>query len=202
LYNESAEGPIIPTPVVGVVGVLEQVARHATIQWQDGDRVVLIGGGSPSLGGSEYLAKIRGIIGGPPPALDLARERAVQHLVVDLIQSGVVRTAHDCSDGGLAVALAEMALASGFGIAARGTVSAGANGRLDEQWFGEAPSWVIVACVEADVAEIKQRCAAAKPEIECVELGQVGGNVIRLDETSISLDDARDRYNRALDHLS
>jgi phosphoribosylformylglycinamidine synthase len=202
LYNESAEGPIIPTPVVGVVGVLEQVARHATIQWQDGDRVVLIGGGSPSLGGSGYLATIRGIIGGPPPALDLARERAVQHLVVDLIQSGVVRTAHDCSDGGLAVALAEMALASGFGIAARGTVSTGANGRLDEQWFGEAPSRVIVACVEADVAEIKQRSAAAKPEIECVELGQVGGNVIRLDETSISLDDARDRYNRALDHLS
>jgi phosphoribosylformylglycinamidine synthase len=203
LYNESAEGPIIPTPVIGVVGVLDQVVRHATIRWREGDRVVLIGGAEPSLGGSEYLATIHGAVGGKPPELDLAGELAVQRVVTELIQDGVVRTAHDCSDGGLAVALAEMALASRCGIVIDGTVPAGVNARRDEQWFGEAASRILVACAAVDVEEIKRRCAAVEPAIDCAELGRAEGDTIRLNERSeISLDSAAERYEHALDGVS
>ncbi|HET8522219.1 MAG TPA: phosphoribosylformylglycinamidine synthase subunit PurL [Thermomicrobiales bacterium] len=198
LYNESADGPIWPTPVVGVVGVLDQVARHATMRWREGDHVLLIGGGRPTLGGSEYLATVHGIVGGDPPALDLVRELAVQRLVTELIQTGVVRTAHDCSDGGLAVALAEMAIASGCGVAATGTPPAGEHGRVDEQWFGEAASRVIVACADADVAEVRRRCAGAGPVIDVIDLGNAGGNSIQMGDSVVSLDAARERYDHAL----
>jgi hypothetical protein len=84
-----------------------------------------------------------------------------------------------------------------------GTVPRGANGRLDEAWFGEAPSRILVACAEAEAAEVKRRCAAATPSVDCVELGRAGGDALRLARDSvISLDEAREQYERALDSLS
>ncbi|MGH7663824.1 MAG: phosphoribosylformylglycinamidine synthase subunit PurL [Gemmatimonadaceae bacterium] len=108
LYNESPAGAVYPTPVVGMVGLidsLEHITRSAFIR--DGDAVVLLGEPTAELGGSEYLARVHGVVGGRPPRCDLVAERAVIEALLDAIRLGLISSAHDCSEGGLAVALAE-----------------------------------------------------------------------------------------------
>jgi phosphoribosylformylglycinamidine synthase subunit PurL len=123
LYNESPLGVVDPTPTVAMVGLIDD-EKHITTQWfkQKGDIIILVGAkpasapaekqhddgvATPSLGGSRYLKVCHGLKIGPPPQLDLAHEIKVQHSVRDLIRGGLVQSAHDCSEGGLAVALAE-----------------------------------------------------------------------------------------------
>jgi phosphoribosylformylglycinamidine synthase len=111
LYNESPIGPVYPTPVIGMVGVVESVEQVTRAAFTTaGDSIVLLGNPTEELGGSEYLARIHGIVAGAPPRCDLAAERKLIDALLEAIQSGLVRTAHDCSDGGLAVALAECCL--------------------------------------------------------------------------------------------
>jgi phosphoribosylformylglycinamidine synthase len=118
LYNETNGVGILPTPTIGGVGVLDDVERHATIALKrEGDVLVLVGSGEGWLGQSVYLAVLEGREEGAPPPVDLALERRNGDFVRGLIQSGAVDTAHDLSDGGLAVALAEMAMAGGTGAA-------------------------------------------------------------------------------------
>jgi phosphoribosylformylglycinamidine synthase len=108
LYNESPAGAIYPTPVIGMVGLIESldhVTRSAFAH--DGDSIVLLGEPSAELGASEYLYRIHGVVAGAPPRCDLAGERRLVDAVLAAIATGSVRSAHDCSDGGLAVALAE-----------------------------------------------------------------------------------------------
>ena len=110
-YNENPDGAVYPTPVVGMVGLVESLAHVTANTFRtDGDAIVLIGEPTDELGGSEYLAHIHGIVAGAPPRCDLARERAVIEALLEAIRAGVVRSAHDCSDGGLAVAIAESAI--------------------------------------------------------------------------------------------
>ena len=111
LYNESPMGPVYPTPVIGMVGVVESLEHVTGAAFTTaGDSVVLLGQPTGELGGSEYLARIHGIVAGAPPRCDLAAERRLIDSLLEAIQGGFVRTAHDCSDGGLAVALAECCL--------------------------------------------------------------------------------------------
>src|SRR5262245_55888726 len=108
LYNETDGKAIDPTPIIGVVGLLEHADRVVSRRFQEsGDAVVLLGEGYGELGGSEYLKSQHGIVRGLPPAIDLVRERALQDLLVALAAERLMRSAHDCSDGGLAVAAAE-----------------------------------------------------------------------------------------------
>ncbi len=197
LYNETADAAVMPTPTVGAVGVLADVRRHATMVWEEGDQIILVGGGAPELGGSEYLAHIGGLVAGSPPVLDLVVESAVQAIVRDAIRDGVLRTAHDCAEGGLAVALAEMALASGVGATIDGDVPTGANGRLDEAWFGEAPNRVVAACGESSVDEMRSRCDAAG--VSVYRLGRVEGAMLRSGAIgSVDLAEARQAFEAAL----
>src|SRR5690606_34699126 len=120
LYNQFRQGDghqaIHPTPTIGMVGVIEDVARRATQAFKrDGDVVVLLGAGAPTLGASEYLYRVHGLEAGSPPVLDLAAEAAVQRAVRELVATGLCDTAHDVAVGGLAVAVAEMALAGDRG---------------------------------------------------------------------------------------
>jgi phosphoribosylformylglycinamidine synthase len=200
LYNESADGPVFPTPTVGVVGVIDDVQRRAGIAWNAGDEIVLIGAAEPSLGGSEYLAHVHGLTAGRPPELDLEHELAVQRIVREMIADGDVRTAHDCSEGGLAVALAEMAIASGSGCVIHGDPPVGATGRLDEAWFGEAPSRIIIAGDPAAIATARERCAGAG--VATFPLGAVAGTAIVLGSAQIDLSAATSRFDRALVDLS
>jgi phosphoribosylformylglycinamidine synthase len=118
LYNETNGVGILPTPTIGGVGVLDDVTRHATIALKRaGDMLVLIGETAGWLGQSVYLSVIAGREEGAPPPVDLAVERRNGDFVRGLITSGLVDTVHDLSDGGLAVALAEMAMAGGIGAA-------------------------------------------------------------------------------------
>src|SRR4051812_46504961 len=116
LYNETDGRAIYPTPVIGVVGLLPDVDCTLTRRFQEsGDIIVLLGEGSGELGGSEYLNTVCGMVRGRPPKLDLQAERALQDLVVDLAAQRLIRSAHDCSDGGFAVTLAECCFGSAGG---------------------------------------------------------------------------------------
>ena len=111
LFNESPMGPVYPTPVIGMVGVIESLDHVTPAAFTTAaDSIVLLGLPTDELGGSEYLSRIHGVVAGAPPRCDLAAERKLIDALLEAIQDGSVRTAHDCSDGGLAVALAECCL--------------------------------------------------------------------------------------------
>ena len=175
LYNESTGVPIQPTPMIGCVAVLDDVMSAARIHWNDGDSILLIDGGVPSLGGSDYLDIIHGQIAGCPSAPDLASELKVQELVRHLILSGHCSGVHDVSNGGLAITLAELAMASGVGA----TVALpDGSGRQDVGWFGECASRVVVA-VGPSLIEIVERSAVERG-VGIVQLGKVGGRELVL----------------------
>ena len=181
LYNETEGRAIYPTPVLGVVGVLDDATRTCTRTFKAaGDIVIVLGDNHGELGGSEYLARLHGIVRGRPPALDLGRERALQQLVIRLIREGLVRSAHDCAEGGLAVTLAECAFDSG-GIGVTADVSAaGPDGafQVHATLFGESASRIVVtASPERRDAVLAAANAAGVP---AVEVGRTGGDRIRI----------------------
>ncbi|MBI2161328.1 MAG: phosphoribosylformylglycinamidine synthase subunit PurL [Candidatus Rokubacteria bacterium] len=143
-YNETSGQAILPTPIIGVVGVLDDAARRAT-QWFKGaaHRVALLGPESVSLGGSEYLWTAHRRLAGCLAPLDLEVERRVQAAVRAAVQAGLATATHDCSEGGLAVALAEGSVTGREPVGCEATVAAG--GRADLALFGEGPSRVVVA---------------------------------------------------------
>ena len=115
-YNETPERAIYPTPTVGMVGLLPDADKRVTLGFKNqGDYIYLIGGGEPTLGGSEYLAVIHGQEVGRPPALDMEAEKKLQAFLREAISQGLLQSSHDVSDGGLAVALAECCIAGGIG---------------------------------------------------------------------------------------
>ena len=149
LYNETDGQAIYPTPVLGVVGLIDDVTRVLTRVFPAGGlEIVLLGDASGELGGSEYLTVAHGLVAGRPAAVDLDREMALQTLLVDAARDGLIRSAHDCAEGGFAVTLAECCVESG-GVGARVELS-GPTG-LDDRFllvralFGEAPSRVLVS---------------------------------------------------------
>jgi len=113
LYNESPRGAVYPTPVVGMIGLIESLDHITRSTFQSpGDAIVLLGDSADDLGGSEYLATVHGLVAGTPPDCDLERERNSIEALLEAIREGCVASAHDCSDGGLAVALAECCIAN------------------------------------------------------------------------------------------
>jgi phosphoribosylformylglycinamidine synthase len=179
LYNETAAAPIFPTPAIGVVGLLRNVTRHATMAWEPQQSLLLAGEFLPELGGSEYLARHHGISAGRPPLLDLDRESAVQKLVRAAIEAEVVRTAHDISLGGITIALAKMAIISGSGAKISLPESNGGQGRLDAQWFGEPASVIIIACDPANAGNLKD--LAHSLGVPITYIGTSGGDQLIID---------------------
>ncbi len=201
LYNETGEMAVMPTPTVGAVGVLDDVRSHATMAWRAGSLVYLIGDGVPSLGGSEYLALIHGLTAGSPPSLDLGAERRLQEVLQVIIREGIVHAAHDCAEGGLAVALAEMAIAAGVGFSLQNEALRSPDGRIDTTWFGESASRVIVACRPDQADRLKHHCQQAG--VRCLWLGLADGERLDFGEFgSIPLSAARENYELALVNLS
>ena len=203
LYNETESGAVYPTPVVGMVGVLEGVGHYATLAYKrEGDMVVVIGSGSRvSLAGSDYLEIVHGRVAGRPPKPDLGAEKRTADLVRELVRSGLVDTAHDISGGGEIVAVAEMALAGGFGIEymegelERMTAGQG-RGRADVALFGEGPGGFIVAVPEERWTELQDALAGAAGYDQ---IGTVGGDSIRVgDAIDVELSELREAYERDL----
>lgn len=169
-YNETDGEAIHPAPVVGMVGLLPDVARHVTGAFRDpGDEIVLLGRFAPALGASEYLSVIHGVEAGAVPHLDLNREKRVQECCRSLVREGLIKSAHDCAEGGLAVALAECCLAGKLGA----TVELPFSGRLDELLFGEVQSCIVVSCAPAQLPAVVREAAARG--VDCRVIGTTGG---------------------------
>ena len=179
LYNETRDGGVYPTPIIGALGLLEQVSDHVGAAFvEPGDLVALLGeeevlGDAGSLAGSEYLELLHGLVAGRP-SIDLDRESAVQRACRRAVTRGVVRSAHDCSDGGLAVALAECCISGGIGF--RGTFPVPA--RWDAALFGERQSRIVVSLSPGTQPELERICA--DEGAEWTALGSVGGRSLRL----------------------
>jgi phosphoribosylformylglycinamidine synthase len=177
LYNEAGGAAVLPTPTVGMVGLLDEVERRAGMHAPNGSMLVLLGEQAASLGASEYLARGHNLTAGAPPPLDLDLEAAVQALTRDLITSGLAQAAHDTSEGGLLVALCEMVFDAGLGFEVRlDELLAANNGRLDRTLFGEAASRVLVAVAPEQVSEVVRQAEARG--VAATRLGTVGGDRI------------------------
>jgi len=183
LYNETL-GPgeatpraILPTPIVGVVGLLEDATLVATQWFKDGGhRVVLLGPDAVSLGGSEYLWQRHGQVGGRLAPLDLEVERRVQAAVRAAIGAGLVTAAHDCAEGGVAAALAEACVSGKISVGCDVTLPVGA--RLDEVLFGEGPSRIVVSVPAGRAREFE--ALMAESAIPWRWLGTTGGARLRV----------------------
>jgi phosphoribosylformylglycinamidine synthase len=198
LYNESPIGPVYPTPVIGMVGVVDSI-RHVTgaAFTTPGDSIVLLGEPTEELGGSEYLSRIHGIVAGAPPRCDLAAERKLIDALLDAIQSGLVRTAHDCSDGGLAVALAECCLVNrdsqlGADIDLKGKFKdLPARALL----FGEAQGRIVVSTAkQQDVLDLAKRHAIPATIIGTVSTTKTLAIATDDSKLTASLSDLDDDY--------
>jgi phosphoribosylformylglycinamidine (FGAM) synthase-like enzyme len=141
-----------------------------------GDKVAVVGGlGNGHLGGSEYLFAVHGLSRGLPPPLDLAREKAVQKAVRRCVREGLLRAAHDCSEGGLAVALAELCFGKDLGC----RVTLRAPLRPDALLFGEDASRIVVSYAPAQRARVEAVCKSEGAPLE--EIGEVGGPLLRIE---------------------
>ncbi len=158
LYNESPTGAIDPTPTVGMVGLLADMTRRVPSHFQTGgDAIVLFGTTAGHLGGSSYWEVVRGFVGGPPPAVDLGAEARLQRFLVAAAGAGLLRSAHDCSDGGLAVALAEACIGAPYAETTFGAsvVLANSAGLAPEAiLYGEDAARVVGSCGRERVEEL------------------------------------------------
>jgi phosphoribosylformylglycinamidine synthase len=195
LYNEGSEGPIYPTPVVGLVGWLPDPARAAGIAFRDGDTIALVGPYRPRIPGSE-LAKLLGERLEPLTPVDLGAQRAGIELVRRAVRDGVLSSAHDISEGGLACAVAECCIAGRIGA------------RLELDWnglapmlFGEGPGGVVVSGSVAAIDEL----ASEAGEVPVVKLGETGGDglVIAAGAATLSVpvEDLKMAYEQAIPDL-
>lgn len=195
LYNETKGMAVYPTPVVGMVGLIEDIEKHCTSGFKnDGDVVFLLGGdGEGNLAGSEYLEVVHGLVAGRP-LIDLDQERKVQRCCLSLIRGGAIKSAHDCSDGGLAIALAESCILGGVGFKGSWKL----RGRLDEDLFGEGPSRFVVSVAPSQVARLKR--VAADCGVRLTKLGVVGGKRLIIEELiNVRLEDLRTTWYGALE---
>jgi len=180
LYNESSgQSAIYPTPVIGMVGLIDDYSRSLGAGLRsEGDFVLIVGSSHNDLGGSEYLKVEHGLVAGRPPALDLARERAVARVLLEAAQRGLLRSAHDCSDGGMLVALAESCLLGGIGVRCPG-LQPEASLRLDAALFGESPSRFIVSAASRAMPELQT--LSRRHHVEISLLGLAGGDTIEFE---------------------
>jgi phosphoribosylformylglycinamidine synthase len=172
-YNETLGQAILPTPIVGVAGLLQDAERRTT-QWfkEEGDLIVLLGEPGGSLGGSEYLATLHGRVAGVPAPLDLDRERGVQAACLAAIEAGCARSAHDCAEGGLAVTLAECCITGPTRLGAE--VSLESAERLDALLFGEAPSRIVLSVAPPEWTRLER--IVSEWAVPVSVLGRVGGH--------------------------
>ncbi|MDE2816338.1 MAG: phosphoribosylformylglycinamidine synthase subunit PurL [Chloroflexota bacterium] len=187
LYNETRGQPIYPTPMVGMLGKLESLQPSTTLAFQrEGDIIALLGPQTDHCGGSEYVAQIHGVVTGRAPSIDLDMEVRVQSVCRQIIRAGLISSAHDCSQGGLAVALAESAIAGGVGF----QVDIPGEGRVDSLLFGEGQSRIVVSLPEENLAAV--RALAGDQGVPCTVIGSVQGDAVVLgDKVSMPLASAQ-----------
>ncbi|HMD17958.1 MAG TPA: phosphoribosylformylglycinamidine synthase subunit PurL [Terriglobales bacterium] len=207
-YNETLGEGIYPTPVIGVVGILEDVHKTVKMHFsQTGKKILLLRANEAGdavdaeleFGSSEYAKEILGAVWGYPPELDIEKEATLQRALVAIIQAGLVESAHDCADGGLAVALVESALPAGVGLSVRLPQQKLA---LEFLLFAEDASRVVISCDPSHVRRIQQ--VAEEYEISADVLGETGSDRVEISVgndfvISASVQELREAYEGALE---
>ncbi|SJZ81284.1 phosphoribosylformylglycinamidine synthase subunit PurL [Selenihalanaerobacter shriftii] len=176
-YNESPAGAIYPTPIIGMVGLLENIEEATTSHFKDeGDVILLLGETKEELGGSEYLKVIHDLETGKLPELDLDLEKKVQNTCLEAIKAGIIKSAHDCADGGLAVTLAESCISGGLGARIEIDNNLSNSGLL----FSETQSRIVISVDEKDVNQVKE--IALSNNISVTKLGKVTGEELIIND--------------------
>jgi phosphoribosylformylglycinamidine synthase len=201
LYNESPAGVVDPTPTIGMVGLIEK-EEHITTQWfkNAGDEIILVGKIGDELGGSRFLKVCHGKKIGPPPHVDLAHEIEIQSAVRELIRAGLVKSAHDCSEGGLAVALAESCFNPKQLFGAEINLQGGSHGPAGSPeetghspvattLFNESQSRIVISVQPEDLEKTMSMLSAIRTDssggerergVPFQQLGKVGGDQLRI----------------------
>jgi phosphoribosylformylglycinamidine synthase II len=203
-YNESPSGAVFPTPMIGMVGVLADVSRRVPAGFQrPGDRIIVLGHCHGAMGGTQYLTWLTGESFGPPPRVDLAAERALVDFLVEAAGRGLLRSAHDAAEGGLAVALVEAALAGPVCVGCLADLSL-LTRRVDpvQLFFAEDQGRAVVSCDPAKAEEIA--ALASRRGVPSSPVGHVGdpGGPVRLSVNGWTVERPVDRlaeiYQRAI----
>jgi phosphoribosylformylglycinamidine synthase subunit PurL len=194
LYNESPKGAIYPTPTIGMIGIIDNTKYICQQYFQrSGEVIILLGLSKEELGAGEYLKQIHDVVGGHTPELDLNMEQAVQKTVLEAIRKGLLSSAHDCSEGGLAVALAESCISKPDKMTGAVIDRLQFSGRRDALLFGESQSRIIVSCPPKSVAGLKK--LADKNKAPFSMIGKTGGKTLNIK------DGKKDLINVSLDKL-
>jgi len=199
-YNETGDTAVFPTPVIGMVGLLENIEQSTTIEYKDaGDFIVTLGALNGCLGGSEYLRTIHGKIQGPIPHLNLELEMGIQELCLDAIKKGIIKSAHDLSDGGLAVNISESLIHSKKGLGARLDVVRKLQN--SELLFGECQSVIVVTLEEGALYELI--LLAQKLDMHTQTIGRVTdtNSLIINDQIDISRTKLENAYFNSLEKI-
>ncbi len=192
-YNQTGGTAILPTPVVGVLGVIDDVAARVPMAFAaEGDRILLLGQTHEELDGSEWAHVVHGHLGGMPPRVDLEAERSLAAVLVAGAENGVLASAHDLSDGGLAQGLVECCLRGDLG--ARITLPAGSDPFV--ALFSESAARAVVSVRAAHRHAVE--VLAERHGIPVTELGTVGGTVLRIGEVELPLDELREAHTATL----
>lgn len=196
-YNQNPDGPVYPTPTIGMVGILDDVNTKMTLHFKDaGDTILLIGQQHNDIASSEYLHKLKGVQYSPAPYFNLDEEYNTQQLIASLIRDKKIKSAHDLSEGGLAIALLESGYAGNKGFAVNPAVDI----RKDAYWFGEAQGRAIVT-VGAEMLNMVL-ADVAKAGIACTVLGTVTlGNIEVQEENWGHISDWKNGYDTAIENM-
>jgi phosphoribosylformylglycinamidine synthase len=195
-YNQNPDGPVFPTPTIGMVGIVEDMKNRMTLDFKnEGDVIVLLGEQRNDIGSSEYLNKLKGVEHSHAPYFDLDEEYNLQQLVAELIKESKLQSAHDISEGGLIVTLLESAFFKNKGFEVS---SNGSSLRKDAYWVGEAQSRVVVSAIASNVASIQ--AAAEKHGIKSTVIGKVISNDVVVEgENWGAITSWKNDYNTAIE---
>ncbi len=174
-YNESPNASVYPTPVIGMLGLLDDASRAVTSQFRtEGDVIIQLGRTTGHMGGSEFLAVIHGKVAGDAPALSLDEEKRLQSVLIECASAGLLKNAHDCSEGGMAVALAECCIGTGDNLMGAEVELVGDSPRTDFILFGEDQSRVVVSASKSNGHAVME--IARRNRIPATVIGRVGGD--------------------------
>ncbi|MEA1973563.1 MAG: AIR synthase related protein, partial [Candidatus Cloacimonadota bacterium] len=196
-YNENPQTAIYPTPTIGMLGLIQDVEKVVTQEFKDeGDQIILLGKRSNEIGGSEYLKIIHDKITGNPPQVNLEQEKNLHKVFLEIADKNLANSAHDCSDGGLAVALSESCFKqNGKNVGV--TINLDYQYRKDFELFGESHSRIIMTAKKENIVEISNICSKNNFNFEII--GEVGGSKIKVNNLiNIAVKDLRDIWENTI----
>lgn len=195
-YNQNPDGPVFPTPTIGMVGIVEDMNNRMTLDFKnEGDTIVLLGQQRNDIGSSEYLNKIKGVAFSQAPHFDLEEEFQLQAFVTNLIKAKQIKSAHDISEGGLMITLLESAFFNNKGFIVSSNNS---DLRKDAYWLGEAQSRVVISCASEQLVQLEQSAKSAG--VAFTVLGKVtNGEVVVNDENWGTIATWKNEYDTAIE---